>query len=401
MTTTLYSDKKIPPHQWRLVKPREATNTIGIVAPHYGSARVSYNLSSQLSAEGYRFMSLRRWPFHILNRKHSFLLNTAVLTNPAVDLVHTMNILPMNGDRFVVSFELEMPRYLERTWGWEHRLGWRMMRSDRCRRLMSLSEIGARLLKQKSIEMGMPEVARKVTVFRGTISPSTAAEAREYPTQGPLKLMFVGAQAFRKGLVSTVEALKQLRASGAEVELTVISSLQPDGYVTGDAIPNVGAFRQELENLPWVTYREALPNQQVRQLMREHDLLLIPSFDETLGWVVIEAGMEGLGVVATDVYAFGELIDDGTTGRMLSLPKQSQNRWRGLPVDDPTPSPQLWLEDSEALTHQLVSALSECLENRSLPQQWGQAAYRKMMAMYHPEVAAQRLVQIYAEALGS
>ena len=399
MTTALYSDKKIPPHQWRLIKKKEAKNTVGIVAPHYGSARVSYNLSSQMSDAGYRFMSLKRWPFHAFNRQHSFLINTAILTNPAVDLVHTMNILPMNSDRFVVSFELEMPRYLERSWGWEHRLGWRMMRSDRCRRLMSLSDIGANLLKQKCLELGLPEVAQKITVFRGTISPSTATTERTYQTQRPLKLIFVGAQAFRKGLVSAVEAIKRLRANGAEVELTVVSSLQPDGYVTGDAIPDQDAFRHSLETLPWVTYHKALPNQQVRHLMRHHDLLLIPSFDETLGWVVVEAGMEGLGVIATDVYAFGELIEDRKTGRMLSLPKQSQNRWRGLSVDDPTPSPQLWLEDSEALSDQLVTALSECLEDRDLPRRWGQAAYQKMMAMYHPEVATQRLVQIYAAAL--
>jgi len=52
-------------------------------------------------------------------------------------------------------------------------------------------------------------------------------------------------------------------------------------------------------------------------------------------------------------------------GRMVSLPKQSQNRWRGL---EP---------------HKL----------------WEKAACRKMMARYHPAIATERLAQIYAEAL--
>ena len=352
-----------------------------------------------MSPAGYRFVSLRRWPFHILNREHSFLLNTAVLTNPSVDLVHAMNILPINGDRFVTSFELEMPRYLERDRGWEHRLGWRLMRSDRCRRLMSLSEIGAKLLRQKCQEMDMPEVAQKVTVFRGGVSPSVAAEPRKYSEQGPLKLLFVGAQAFRKGIVSVVDALTHLRADGAEVELTVISSLQPDGYVTGDALPNPDEFRQTLAALPWVTHHLAISNQQVRQMMRQHDLLLLPSFDETLGWVVIEAGMEGLGVITTDIFAFSELVEAGKTGQMVSLPKQTQNRWRGLSTETTSASSQLWIEDSDRLTQQLILALRECVENRALSRIWGQAAYQKMMALYHPKMAAERLAQIYTEAL--
>lgn len=401
MTTALYSSVEIPPYQWRLVKQKEDLKTVGVVAPHYGSARVSYGMAAQLASKGYRFTSLRRWPFHILNREHSLLSNTAILTNPSVDLVHTMNILPINGDRFVTSFELEMPRYLERKEGWEHRMGWRIMRSERCRRLMSLSEIGSALLKQKCQKLGMPEVAEKVTVFRGAIEPSVATEEREYRTQGPLKLMFVGAQAFRKGIVSAIAAIEQLRAEGAEVELTVVSSLQPDGYVTGEACPNPEEFRQALEALPWASYYKTMPNQRVRQLMRTHDLLLIPSFDETLGWVVVEAGMEGLGVVATDVFAFSELIDQDKTGRMLFLPKQSQNRWRGLPVDYPDPSPQLWVEDSAALTDQLVSILRDCIEDRTIVRRWGEAAREKMMGLYHPAIATQKLASIYAEALDS
>ena len=395
MTTSLYSSTEIPPYRWRLTNRKTTLKTVGIVAPHYGSARVSYDMSP----EGYDFVSLRRWPFHIINHNHSFLLNTALLSNPSVDLVHTMNILPLNGDRFVVSFELEMPRYLERDQGWEHRLGWRMMRSDRCRRLMSLSEIGAALLRQECLARGMPDVAQKVTVFRGAIAPSVAAEPRTYCSQGSLKLLFVGAEAFRKGLVSAVAALKHLRMAGADVELTVISSLLPDGYVTGNAIPDPEDFRQALEALPWVTYHEAMPNQQVRQLMRSHDLLLLPSFDETLGWVVVEAGMEGMGVVATDVFAFGEIIEDGKTGRLVSLPQQSQNRWRGLSTTPQANAPQLWLEDSEYLTRQLVLALTECVENRELSRIWGQGAYEKMMALYHPAIATQRLAQLYAAAL--
>jgi glycosyltransferase involved in cell wall biosynthesis len=370
-----------------------AQKTIGILAPTYGMERVSY----LNHPDGFRFFTLKRWPFHRLNANSSFLDNTALLLNPSVDLVHTFNTLPLNGKRFIVSFEIELPRYLENQRPWQHRLGWRLLASSRCKHILALSEAAKHLLQQQYADR--PEIAQKINVFRGAVLPSPIPVTdRAYSQSGPLRLLFVGAEAYRKGFLSVLTAVKQLHAQGVELQLTVVSSFDPDSYISVNGAPPPPTIQAEIQSLPWITYHPQLSNVQVRQLMRHHDLLLIPSFDESLGWVIAEAGMEGLGVIATHMFAFPELVDDGQTGRLLPFPVNDQHRWHGLslPIGD---RHNCWRADSQHLAQHLVDTLHQIALNRDLPQQWGQAAYTKAMQLYHPQQAAQTLKHFYTSAL--
>jgi glycosyltransferase involved in cell wall biosynthesis len=276
-------------------------------------------------------------------------------------------------------------------------LGQHLLASSRCKHVLALSEIAGSLLQQQYTHC--PEIAQKVSVFRGAVLPSQADIAdRNYSHTGPLKLLFVGAEAYRKGFLSVLTALKQLYAQGMDLELTVISTFDLDSYISIGAAPDRQAIQAEIQALPWINYHQQLSNVRVRELMREHDLLLIPSFDESLGWVIAEAGMEGLSVIATHMFAFPELVDDGQTGRLLPFPVNGQHRWQGLslPIAD---RGDRWRNDSAQLAQHLVEILHQVALNRSLPQQWGQAAYAKTMQLYHPQQAAANLSRFYASAL--
>jgi glycosyltransferase involved in cell wall biosynthesis len=377
---------------WRRPQPIQK---VGIIAPHYGMEHVSY----VMSPEGYEHVTLKRVPFQRLEKQGTFWNYTPLVLDASVPLIHTMNMLPLNGERFVVSYELEMPRYLGHYRAWQHQLGHRLMASNRCKSLMCISDIGANLLKQQFHAIGMPEVAQKVSVFRGAVLPSLDPIYEQAPReQGPLKLLFIGAEAFRKGLIPTVEALKALREQGMEVELTVISSLRPSDYVMGTVKPACDHWQQKLLDLPWVTHYTNVANAEVRQIIRAHDLLLLPSFDETLGWVIVEAGMEGVASIATNVFAFPEIIDDGHSGRLITLGLNDQSRWRGLSMNL-ADRDIARLEDNEAIKQGLMHHLTDIFENRHLVRQWGKAAYEKMQAMYNPIRAGRVLQSIYDRAL--
>ncbi|MEL6247402.1 MAG: glycosyltransferase family 4 protein [Cyanobacteria bacterium J06648_16] len=396
MTTQLYSSLTAPSVNWRLLKSASQPTRVGILSPGYNMARVSYIIPS----ESHQYTTLKRVPFHRLERRGSFLDNTALFLNPSVDLVHTFNMLPVNGPRFVTSFELEMPRYLESARLWQYRFGNRLMASDRCRGLLALSQIAGKLLKQQFCSLGMEEVARKIRVFRGAVLPSSSPEyEKTVPSSGPIKLLFVGGQAFRKGLIPTFKAVERLRHGGIEVELTVVSTLAPDEYVTTSYLEStIEDWRRTLTETDWVTYHPALPNLVVRQLMRQHALLVFPSYDESLGWTVVEAGMEGTATIGTRMFAFPEMIDDGKTGRLIPLPLSEQSRWRGLDLDEDSRE-QARLADDLLIEQGLVEAIEKVALDRTLIHQWGQAAYRKMRSTYSPTVASQALSSIYAEAL--
>src|SRR5690606_12875503 len=102
---------------------------------------------------------------------------------------------------------------------------------------------------------GHPAACDKLSVFRGAILPATDdVRDRAWSTSGPLRILFVGADAFRKGLVPLYNAVKRLRETGGEVELTVVSSVSGITYVFDDLVPPAEVWRQKLDQTPWVRH---------------------------------------------------------------------------------------------------------------------------------------------------
>ena len=387
-----FSATPAPPRRMGIRKQRGPKKLVGVVSPHYGLERVSY----MLPVEGYEFGTVRRLPLHKLERRGTFLLNTPLVLDRSAHLLHTFNMLPLNG-AFVVSFEFELPRYLNRPRPWQVRFGRKLLQGRRCRAILALTELAAHAIRRELLGAGFPDAARKVAVFRGGIAPRPVKEPSS--RQGPLRLLFVGADGFRKGIAPTLAALEQLYRGGVELEFTVISAMTNGmTYTHRDQTPAAEPFKARLHALPWVKYHEALPNDQVRRLMREHDLLLLPSFDESVGWALIEAGMEGLASVLTNIMAFLELVEDRVTGCQIPIAVNEENRWAGIHLDGGRKAEAIDAAN-RAITVGLIDVLGRLAADRSLVNRWGEAAQAKMMRMYHPTVAARQLKTIYDAAL--
>lgn len=367
---------------------------VGVVAPNYGLEHVSY----LMTLPEYRHVRVHRLPLHRLERRGTFWSMTPVVVGARVPLVHTFNMLPATGPPFVMTFEMEIPYYLGAPRDWQHRLAHRIMASDRCRGLLSFSETAATLARTKFTDLGLPGIAGKIEVFRGGVLPSETDAPPDYSGAGaPLRLLFVGADGIRKGLIPLLDAVEALQGRGADIALTVVSSLVPKSYVGGDAEPSVDAMRARLDR-PWVTHHPSLPYRAVRQLMGQHDLLMLPTMDETLGWVVIEAAMERIGSVTTNAFALPELVEDGNTGRIIEMPLGPGKRWAGFGM----PDRREMFHDTVALLQRGVeAALQDVLDDRSLLARWGAAAHAKLSPLYHPQQAGEKLTTIYDRALQS
>src|SRR5687768_13152292 len=118
MTNVHNSATPAPPKRWGVRRRRSEPRAVGVVSPHYGLERVSY----MLPVPGYEFHTVRRVPFQRLEKSGTFWANTPVLLDRSASLVHTFNMLPLNGPRFVTSFEVELPRYLGNPRPWQMNL---------------------------------------------------------------------------------------------------------------------------------------------------------------------------------------------------------------------------------------------------------------------------------------
>jgi len=129
------------------------------------------------------------------------------------------------------------------------------------------------------------------------------------PVPGPLRVVAIGRLVESKAMSVLVQATARLRAAGIPLAVTVV----------GDG-PQRAALTREAERLgvaDAVTFVGVRSPRQVRDHLREADVLCSVSLAEGLPVVVMEAMALGLPVVATQITALPELVAEGRTGYLV------------------------------------------------------------------------------------
>jgi glycosyltransferase involved in cell wall biosynthesis len=174
-----------------------------------------------------------------------------------------------------------------------------------CAAIVAVSEATARSL----LAQGYP--AGRVRVVHNGVAEPSAAPRRPagLPADAQLVLL-VGRLAPVKGQAELIDALALLRSTTAYVLLA------------GKDIERDGRYRADLERraheagvgdrVRFLGYRE-----DVASLVAAADLVVLPSHDEGLPLVVLEAMAAGRPVVATAVGGTPELVVDGETGVLV------------------------------------------------------------------------------------
>ncbi len=108
--------------------------------------------------------------------------------------------------------------------------------------------------------------------------------ARAFSKRGePLRVLYAGALSLRKGVPYLLEAVESLTA---EARLTLVGgiSLEMEGILK--------RYRQH-QHRPYVTKAE------LKELYREHDVLVMPTLGDSFGFVTVEAMASGMPVIAS------------------------------------------------------------------------------------------------------
>ena len=87
----------------------------------------------------------------------------------------------------------------------------------------------------------------------------------------PLRVIWVGTSAYKKGLDLAVEACEIARARGQDISLTVVG------------IPVESAGLEPASGGSWLTWLGAVPPREMEALYRRHDILLFPTRYEAFG----------------------------------------------------------------------------------------------------------------------
>ncbi|MEZ6191211.1 MAG: glycosyltransferase [Phycisphaerales bacterium] len=123
------------------------------------------------------------------------------------------------------------------------------------------------------------------------------------------RLLTVGRMASVKGMPVLLDAIKQLQASHPDIKLTVVG----DGPERKDFERRAGELGIA-DRVEFVGYQS---QSQVRERLSATDVFVLPSFAEGVPVVLMEAMAAGVPVVTTRIAGVAELVDDGTSGRLV------------------------------------------------------------------------------------
>jgi glycosyltransferase involved in cell wall biosynthesis len=151
----------------------------------------------------------------------------------------------------------------------------------------------------------------KITLLRSNVrisfGSSTSLDRRG---RERINVLFVGGlDPFRKGIYDILKALP------------IVIGACRNAYFTFTGGPNVQhALDHSLDSCftPWVSFQGWVAEAEKAALYRAADLLILPSYEEGLPYVIIEAMATGLPIIATQVGAIPEVIKEHINGFLIS-----------------------------------------------------------------------------------
>ncbi|WP_162178297.1 glycosyltransferase family 4 protein [Parvularcula oceani] len=255
-----------------------------------------------------------------------------------------------------------------------------------------MSEIAREVAVRRARQFGRGDVANKIQVFRGGISQYPPAEDR--PQQGQFRFLIVGNHLFHKGIQGVVRAVERLRARGANIHLDVVGGFRRNRmYAAPGFVPNPDEQIAQFSESDWITFHGKIPNHQVKFLMAQSHLFLHPSIDESLGWVVVEAGLQGLPRLALDVFATRELIRNRVDGWTIPIDVNDSRRWSSLG----RAGPEEWDDLQSFIAEEICNSIEPCLDHGELSKMGARAA-TQMSKLYGIDQASKKLEAIYSTA---
>jgi glycosyltransferase involved in cell wall biosynthesis len=155
-------------------------------------------------------------------------------------------------------------------------------------------------------ELGVP--ARKVDIVINGVPD--AKHSREPAPDGVKRVAFVGTLSERKGVSVLLHALAAMTVERTKVRVTFAGN--------GD-LRHYKAQAQQLGIAEWVDFAGWHSQEQVEELLARTDVLVLPSRDEVLPLVILEALANRVAVLTTPVGETPMVLEDGENARFVPV----------------------------------------------------------------------------------
>jgi glycosyltransferase involved in cell wall biosynthesis len=208
------------------------------------------------------------------------------------------------------------------------------------------------------------DLARRTWVVPNAVDGSFFGVKAQPARAIPARMICVGHVCLRKNQNPFIRALDPLAKKHRFEMIFVGAANERDPYSE--------EFLRLVKARPWCLYRGWAGREELKALLREATLLVLPSLEDNCPMTVLEAMAAEVPVVASKVGGLPDLIEDGKTG--------------------------FFCDPLEAAS--MAAAIERVLLNPSSAAEVARQARESARARFHPEVIARRHVEIYREVLG-
>lgn len=317
------------------------------------------------------------------------------------DLIHTVSgLIPIVPRPWITTISMPSSFFgLNDDWYQSRRrrsvLRW-IMRSSNCRKITCFSNSTLEGLRWTMGEGLDKETLKKLEVLYPAIDTSLFPR-QQRRSDGVFRILFIGNHFFDKGGREIHKAASQL-ATKYDLRLDIVTSAPPHH---ADSLHDFVRHHQE----PWCHWH--IPRVSRRELVEDFfpnsDVFAMCSYIDAFGFVLVEALAAGLPLIAANVYAQREIVDDGVNGFLIDTPSSA---FEGNPSVRTQRSVEEYrkviLEESgfNQVATDIRERLRTLIEDSRLRTEMGKKSYQMASeGRFSIRIRNQQLKRIYEEAV--
>jgi len=318
-------------------------------------------------------------------------------------VIHLFNEVARTRQRWVATFETELPRVLPvagvpKLASPELKKALKLVAAPQCVAIVAMSE-AARRIQLKLLE-AFPEEAAAIIPKMHMLHPPQPVlyDGPRNMNDKKLTFTFVGNEFYRKGGAEVVIAFSELAEEGIinseTVEVNLTGNLNNRHNFIHGEYQDEASFYKEIEQLiarhPVFTHASSRPNSEIVALFKRAHVGLLPGWQDTYGFSVLEMQACGCPVISTNVRALPEINPDAA-GWMIACPLNAMSELTVASVEDKRALRRL-------IVTQLKAHVLAILRERAAILSRSQHAVRRIETHHNPDRFKESLDAIYALA---
>ena len=325
-----------------------------------------------------------------LSHQNNFYLHNSFndkLSFPKADVYHFFNGINYGNKPWLCTFEGFLPRYGASKH--HEKKAIEAMAKHNCKKLIAFSNFNKNLqlnfLKDKFPEY-YDVISSKIEVVYPPQKTHGNKNLDKYDNLKVLKLLFVGHDFFRKGGREVFNVVEQLVAQGFDIELTVVSKLSPDDFISKTTKNDSRVWLEKITHATFCSIHESLSNEKVLDLMRASHVFVFPSLQDTFGYVVLEAQASATPVISTNIRALPE-INNQECGWLIDVP-QTEKGFADIYSNG-------YNAISQKIDEELKTTLHNILQDTSVLKQKAENSFQRIGKFHSPEVYSKKLLSYF------